>query len=94
METAIWASGVLLTVTVFAISFSSRIRKLSQRMDALERRQRLPSEFPTHEDDRTPWQTLALDHSSKIQAIKAYREETGAGLAEAKQAVEKWLKTR
>jgi len=93
METAIWASGVLLTVTVFAISFSSRIRKLSQRMDALERRRGLPSEFPTGED-RTAWQTLALDHTSKIQAIKAYREETGAGLAEAKQAVEKWLKTR
>ena len=93
METAIWASGVLLTVTVFAISFSSRIRKLSQRMDALERRRGLPSEFPT-DDERTPWQTLALDHTSKIQAIKAYREETGAGLAEAKQAVEKWLKTR
>jgi ribosomal protein L7/L12 len=31
---------------------------------------------------------LASDPSRKIEAIKAYREETGAGLAEAKAAVE------
>lgn len=29
-----------------------------------------------------------LSQGKKIQAIKAYRDETGAGLAEAKQAVE------
>lgn len=28
----------------------------------------------------------------KIEAIKAYREETGKGLAEAKEAVEEWLR--
>lgn len=31
---------------------------------------------------------LARDPARKIEAIKAYREETGAGLAEAKEAVE------
>ena len=31
---------------------------------------------------------LATDPSRRIEAIKAYRDETGAGLAEAKQAVE------
>ena len=31
---------------------------------------------------------LASDPSKKIEAIKVYREETGAGLAEAKDAVE------
>ena len=34
---------------------------------------------------------LAKDPAKKIQAIKAYREETGAGLAEAKEAVEAWM---
>jgi hypothetical protein len=34
---------------------------------------------------------LARDPSRKIEAIKAYREETGAGLAEAKQAVEEFI---
>jgi hypothetical protein len=34
---------------------------------------------------------LARDPSRKIEAIKAYREETGAGLAEAKQTVEAFI---
>jgi ribosomal protein L7/L12 len=34
---------------------------------------------------------LARDPAKKIQAIKVYREETGAGLAEAKQAVEAFV---
>jgi ribosomal protein L7/L12 len=40
----------------------------------------------------TQWQLLARDPSQKIAAIKAYREETGAGLAEAKDAVEEWVR--
>jgi hypothetical protein len=36
---------------------------------------------------------LARDPGRKIEAIKAYREETGAGLAEAKEAVEAYLGT-
>ena len=35
---------------------------------------------------------LALS-GQKIQAIKAYREETGAGLADAKNAVEDWARS-
>jgi hypothetical protein len=34
---------------------------------------------------------IARDPSRKIEAIKAYREETRAGLAEAKQAVEAFI---
>lgn len=34
---------------------------------------------------------LARDPARKIEAIKAYREETGAGLAEAKQAIEAFI---
>ena len=36
------------------------------------------------------WQTLARDPKKKIAAIKAYREETGATLVQAKGAVEKY----
>jgi len=39
-------------------------------------------------------QQLASDPSRKIEAIKAYREETGAGLAEAKEAVEAFTTSR
>ena len=35
---------------------------------------------------------LARDPARKIEAIKLYREETGAGLAEAKEAVETFIK--
>ncbi len=34
---------------------------------------------------------LARDPARKIEAIKVYRQETGAGLAEAKEAVEAYL---
>jgi ribosomal protein L7/L12 len=36
-------------------------------------------------------QDIARDRNRKITAIKAYREETGLGLKEAKDAVEAWL---
>ena len=37
------------------------------------------------------WQELAADPTRKISAIKAYREERGVGLAEAKRAVEEHM---
>ena len=37
---------------------------------------------------------LANDPARKIEAIKAHREETGAGLAEAKAAVEAYMNGR
>ncbi|MFI4996051.1 MAG: ribosomal protein L7/L12 [Hyphomicrobiales bacterium] len=39
-------------------------------------------------------QEIARDRNRKIAAIKAYREETGLGLKEAKDAVEGWLASR
>jgi hypothetical protein len=43
---------------------------------------------------KTVWQEIADDPSRKIAAIKAYREEFGVGLAEAKKAVEDYLENR
>jgi hypothetical protein len=37
---------------------------------------------------------LAADPARKIEAIKVYREETGAGLAEAKEAVESFIDSK
>ena len=37
---------------------------------------------------------LARDPARKIEAIKAFRDETGAGLAEAKGAVEHYIRTQ
>jgi hypothetical protein len=43
---------------------------------------------------RTAWQELADDPNQKIAAIKAYREEHGVGLADAKKAVEDYIDGR
>ena len=94
METTIWLSGVLLFGVLLGIALSDRTRKLSRRMDAIDRKFALLPEYPEIEKNLRPWQKLALDPSSKIQAIKAYRDETGAGLAAAKEAVENWIKIR
>ena len=37
---------------------------------------------------------IARDPNRKIEAIKVYREETGAGLAEAKEAVEAFINSK
>jgi ribosomal protein L7/L12 len=47
-----------------------------------------PEHFPLSERVKE----LATDPARKIQAIKVYREETGAGLMEAKDAVEEWIR--
>lgn len=40
---------------------------------------------------KSAWQELADDPGHKIAAIKAYREQYGVGLAEAKKAVEDYI---
>lgn len=47
---------------------------------------------PAEMSDRV--KELARDPARKIEAIKALREETGAGLAEAKAAVEHYIRTQ
>ena len=93
METAIWLSGFLLA-TVALATLSGQLRKLSLRLDSIDRKLALLPEYQAFEKGLSTWQKLALGPSSKIQAIKAYREQTGAGLADAKDAVEKWMKSR
>jgi ribosomal protein L7/L12 len=53
--------------------------------------ERLEIEEP---DSPLPGVVEQLEQGKKIQAIKTYREQTGAGLAEAKTAVEAIAKKR
>lgn len=63
-----------------------RMAKIERGMDPYRPIERQPlSEHVKH---------LASDPARKIEAIKVYREETGAGLAEAKEAVESHLKSK
>ncbi len=40
---------------------------------------------------KAPWQEIAANPARRTDAIKAYREEHGVGLAEAKVAVEEYM---
>ena len=60
---------------------------------------RSPRQHPGREENITQplsaqVKALADNHARKIQAIKKYREETGAGLVEAKNAIEAYINER
>ena len=67
-----------------------RLRQLEQQVELLSSRAGVPwSAAMTPGGGGVDSEVVALAHSGqKIEAIKRYRELTGAGLAEAKQAVE------
>jgi ribosomal protein L7/L12 len=67
-----------------------RLRQLEEQVERLSAQAGLPwSAAMTPEADGVDSEVVALAQSGRtIEAIKRYRELTGAGLAEAKQAVE------
>jgi ribosomal protein L7/L12 len=67
------------------LELSRRVADLEQRMAALEGGG--PAAAPTA-PDADPQVRALLQSGNKIEAIKRYRELTGVGLAEAKDAVE------
>ena len=52
-----------------------------------------PTRPPKPEEMSDRVKELARDPARKIEAIKVFRDETGAGLAEAKEAVEYYIRT-
>ena len=67
----------------------SRINELEDRLNFLY--QRLGIEYADLNSDpiRSPQLQEALRRGNKIEAIKIYRELTGVGLAEAKEAIDR-----
>jgi len=86
-----------LIVVAFTSSFTSaRTPGLDRRLARIERQlalimQRLEIE---EAEPAMPGVVEQLEQGKKIQAIKVYREQTGAGLAEAKEAVEAMARQR
>ena len=85
------AGGAVVARASLGPANRDRLTRVEQKLDLLL----------THAGlDHTPatkaaWQALADEGPArKIAAIKAYREETGAGLADAKQAVEEYIEGR
>jgi hypothetical protein len=88
-----WATAVAVASVAFALAIyytATAWFKHRERMAKIEHGidpDRLDRSIPRQPlSDRV--KQLASDPSRKIEAIKVYREETGAGLAEAKEAVE------
>ena len=89
-----WVAPALVLVGVLAIM--SIVSRTQARLDRVERRLNLLlRHFNIDPAPGSPLSErvkgLADDPARKIEAIKAYREETGAGLAEAKAVVEAYI---
>jgi ribosomal protein L7/L12 len=67
----------------------SRINELEEKLQFLYRRLNIDYAAPTAEPSLAPEIQDALRRGNKIEAIKIYRELTGVGLAEAKDAIER-----
>jgi ribosomal protein L7/L12 len=73
----------------FTAADAARLRRVEAKLDLILAHLGVPF---TDEADQLPEAARQLAESGdKIAAIKAYREATGAGLAEAKRAVEVFL---
>ena len=67
----------------------SRVRELEDKLEFLYRRLNIDYLDPNADPAFAPQVQEALRRGNKIEAIKIYRELTGVGLAEAKQAIER-----
>jgi ribosomal protein L7/L12 len=92
---------LLLGVVVFALfTIVQRLDIVLRQLLLLQRKADLALTHlgiqlsPEHSPLSERVRELAADPAKKIHAIKLYREETGAGLAEAKDAVEKWMREK
>lgn len=81
--------GIIIMLGMLNV-LSDRDSHIERKLDLLLRHYSLdPNQNPPLSE--RVWE-LARDPSRKIEAIKAYREETGCGLAEAKKAVEAFIR--
>ena len=88
MEWTLIAVGAVLLLVALAswLDTKARVGRIERKLNALLRHHNVdPSPLPS---DRV--KQLA-NSARKIEAIKVYREETGVGLAEAKEAVEAYI---
>ena len=67
----------------------SRVNELEDRLNFLYRRLNIEYADPNSDPVLSPQVQEALRGGNKIEAIKIYRELTGVGLAEAKQAIDR-----
>lgn len=83
--------GIVLLVVVVGLGSSATERRLTRRLDRMERKlDAVVAQLGVTVEEPGLADVIALlREGKKIQAIKAYRENTGAGLKEARDAVER-----
>ncbi len=90
MDWTLWAVGALLLLALASwLDTKARVSRIERNLNALLRHHGVDPTQGLPLSDRV--KQLASDSARKIEAIKVYREETGAGLAEAKEAVEAYI---
>ncbi len=88
---AVLAGGTAAARATFGPANRDRLARVEQKLDLLLTHAGLDY-MPAPKET---WQALADEGPArKIAAIKAYREQTGAGLADAKRAVEEYIEGR
>jgi Ribosomal protein L7/L12 C-terminal domain len=78
----------------FRPSDGARMRRLEAKIDLILQHLGLEYEDPAARGLSEEVKALAEDPAKKISAIKLHREQTGAGLREAKDAVEAYMASR
>ena len=94
MEIGLVILGVLIFLVVLhterqALDFRGEVGRVDRKVSLILKELNISYEDSFAISDRV--KDLARDPARKIEAIKVYREETGQGLAEAKQAVEEYI---
>jgi hypothetical protein len=83
---------VVLLALVILLSVSSQFDRTRPRLERIERKlDRIMDHFEIHEFGERQWAKVdeLLREGKKIEAIKRYRQFSGASLKEAKEAVER-----
>ena len=71
------------------LALKSHVNELEEKLQFLYRRLNIDYLVPNSDLALAPQVQDALRRGNKIEAIKIYRELTGVGLAEAKQAIDR-----
>jgi ribosomal protein L7/L12 len=83
---ALLALGLLLIIWITLTRIERRLRENDYKVDLLVRHAGIDPSKPAEPSDRV--RLLAQQPSQRIEAIKAYREESGADLRAAKAMIE------
>ena len=83
--------GLLLIIWVTLTRIERRLREHEIRLDLLLRHAGIDPSLPAEPSERV--KVLAQQPSQRIEAIKAYRQETGADLRSAKSMIESLQKS-